>query len=116
MCWEDIKIGRRLSTQVKQLNLSAGVNTTLVTADPTRVFLAVYGNGINACRIAPVGFSSGGTQGFTVSTTHPFLEFPIDRYGTLVVGQWSIEAAGVDQVVFVVESRIDSKKPRDLGD
>lgn len=108
MCMEDIRIGRKVQTAARIVNLADNSNTPLVAFSADRVFLSVSTNSLQA-RIAPSGGDATSDGSFLVGSAVAPLHFHVDRYGDAVTKPWTGSGIGGGVDVLVIEGFLEAR-------
>lgn len=106
MCMDDFRIGRKLRTAVRPVNVSSVSPNIIVSFNASRTHLSFGTQGGNV-GIGTKDIDLTGAAGYVVGRQVPKLEFDIQTDGDIVTKEWTGFVAGADQIIVITETYLD---------
>lgn len=107
MCLEDVRLGRKKYTAVRQVTVGAGAVPLLAFA-LKRTHITIHTFNAGNVQVSPAAdntpFNSDGT--FTVTRSNPPIDFDVEVHGDMVTKEWRASAAAPIDII-VVETFLD---------
>lgn len=90
MCMEDIRLGRRLQTRIRDAIYSLGQTLPLVGQDVKRTRLIIQNNGSGTAIIAPVGMVTSTAGGIYIWSNGLPTILRVEDYGPILFNAWNV--------------------------
>lgn len=95
MCMEDIRIGRKLNSQLRTKTIAGGTASLLVGGNPKRVAIDISTDGTAVAWIGTRDYPPSAVSGLTLPTQRPEKQLRIEDHGNVVTGEiFVFHAAG----------------------
>lgn len=111
MCWEDIRIGRRLERLERRKTTGGGGAELLIAAEPRRVRLLVCPTKDGDIQIGSRQLQPGGGQGITLSASWQPLVMRVEDFGDWIAGEIYVDDNAIPNAVTVIEWLLPIQNP-----
>jgi hypothetical protein len=107
MCMEDIRLGRSLNTQVKQVSVTDAAGDVIVAPDQNRTRLIISTLGTDPIWIWPTRSGTQLTAGFVLTAGAPQMILRVEEWGNLVCNEWHATSPAGVQVCSIMEATLE---------
>lgn len=109
MCMEDIKLGRALNSEVRQINVTNAAAILVAQPDQDRTRIMISSDGANGIAVCPNQALAGIGVGFVLSAGTPFQVFRVEDWGSLIWQGWYARSLGANVTIAVGTSTLEKR-------